>query len=165
MSEEMDRRPFRTEGDVEDIQSYASKLRALGDLLSEVFWTQKNHDLLTDVTMRTGEELGMIIQDYASAIEILSENLCERNELNNLNITECQEIYSILLNSRRQEELPLINAYCQRLRNYADNDFLPAIDLLKKFQKLREEILLDQKDVNESKTDKSRNKSRKIISQ
>lgn len=145
MTEREERKPFQSDNVMEDIYTYARKMKALGEAWGALSWHENNGHGSTTALENCGEALGEIVMDYAGAIEILLDEIGKSVVDLDQNIVfplaGCREAYDFIGATRRKEDLCAVDYRLKELTSFIENAAVPAISLKNAFEDLKKDIL------------------------
>jgi len=132
-------RSYINGGLAENLDDWAWKLEALGGIIGALCWHEQNTPG-TNALPEYGEAYGQIIIEYA---QLIRKAACENRDEENAEtlISDLQEAYNLLKNSKTPEDIYIIDRHLKALSELFDTVIRPALELKKSFEDIKRELL------------------------
>lgn len=123
----------------ENLDDWAWKLEALGGIIGALCWHEQNTPG-TNALPDYGEAYGQIIIEYA---QLIRKAACENRGEENAEtlISDLQEAYNLLKNSKTPEDIYIIDRHLKALSELFDTVIRPALELKNSFEDIKRELL------------------------
>jgi len=131
----------------EDLSDWAWKVKALGGILSAFLWHESRGAGGTGALRQHGEAFGEIIKDYAEFIETsVSDNISRirGQESAETQLVNHQEVYASLKDTKRHEDIYVIDQHLHGLSSFIQNHAMPAIKLRSDFEDIKKRLTAKQ---------------------
>lgn len=142
------KRPYTSGNPIDDLVSWAKKVKVLGEVWGTLSW-HENRQPGSEVLESCGETLGDIIMDYADLIEKTatknSKSFVDLDENIVFPLARCQEVYDYARKNVNSPDVSHIDYQLKELDSFIHDAAMPACQLKKKFESLREEIVKAKK--------------------
>jgi len=132
-------RSYINGGLAENLDDWAWKLEALGGIIGALCWHEQNTPG-TNALPEYGEAYGQIIIEYA---QLIRKAACENRDEENAEtlISDLQEAYNLLKNSKTPEDIYIIDRHLKALSELFDTVIRPALELKNSFEDIKRELL------------------------